>query len=148
MQSFLPLDDYGLRLLPAVFGVLAIPVFYLVTRRLISSRAALFGALLITFSPLLVYYSQFGRYWSLVFLLSCVYPYAIYLDIREYNRRLLLSASSPASLRCWHTPSVLLCAGLIVWLLATHVKREHLSRLWHHRNFQWGALLTLGLAIG
>ena len=64
--------------LAALFGVLAIPALYLVGRRLIGTRAALFGALMLTVSGLHVFYSQFARYWSLVFLLSAIYPYAIY----------------------------------------------------------------------
>src|SRR5919112_625700 len=66
---FRPLDELGLRLLPAIFGVLAVPAIYLVTRRLAGARAALFAALLVAVSPLQVFYSQFARYWSLVFLL-------------------------------------------------------------------------------
>src|ERR671921_2078923 len=69
VKPFLPLDEFGLRLLPAVFGALAIPVFYLVARRLLGTRAALFGTLVVTVSHLVVNYSQLARYWSLVFLL-------------------------------------------------------------------------------
>ncbi|MEA2713012.1 MAG: hypothetical protein QOK27_973, partial [Gemmatimonadales bacterium] len=70
VSPLVPLNELGLRLLPALFGVLAIPAFYFVARRLVGTRAALFGALLLTFSSLHVYYSQFARYWTLVFLLS------------------------------------------------------------------------------
>src|SRR5438552_1952244 len=57
VRPFLPLDEFGLRLLPATFGLLAIPAFYLVSRRLIGIRAALLGTLLLTVSPVLVLYS-------------------------------------------------------------------------------------------
>src|SRR5688572_11982743 len=69
VRPFLPLDELGMRLLPALFGVLAIPAFYFVVRRLLGTRPALLAAFLLTFSPLHLIYSQFGRYWSLVFLL-------------------------------------------------------------------------------
>jgi predicted membrane-bound mannosyltransferase len=84
--SFGPLDEFGLRLLPAVFGVLAVPALYLVCRRLAGARAALWAALLLAVSPLHIMYSQLARYWSLVFLLCLIYPYALYLGIREGNR--------------------------------------------------------------
>ena len=83
---FHPLDELGLRLLPSVFGILAIPALYLVTRRLAGPRAALFTVLFLAVSPLHVFYSQFGRYWTLVFLLSAVYPYVLYLGILHRNR--------------------------------------------------------------
>ena len=34
-----PLNEFGIRLLPAVFGTLTVPAFYLVARRLIGVRA-------------------------------------------------------------------------------------------------------------
>src|SRR5215217_9422719 len=77
VAPFVPLNEFGLRLLPALFGVLAIPAFYAVSRRLVGTRSALFATFLLTVSPLLVIFSQFARYWSLVFLLCAVYPYAL-----------------------------------------------------------------------
>jgi hypothetical protein len=141
---FVPLDELGLRLLPAVFGVLAIPVFYLMCRRLVGTRAALFGALLLAFSPLLVYYSQFGRYWSLVFLLSSVYPFAIYLGLRERDGRFLVLGLVTGVLAVLaHPASVLLLGGMGVWIIATHVKGEQMTRLWNHRSVQGGTLLLV-----
>lgn len=142
VSPFMPLDEFGLRLLPAIFGVLAIPVFYLVARRLVGSRAALFGALLLTLNPLHVYYSQFARYWSLVFLLSAVYPYAVYIGVRERNRRTLalgLVAGVLASLA--HPSSVIMIGGLLVWVVATYLTRDQLRHLWGQRRVRWGALV-------
>jgi uncharacterized membrane protein len=142
-----PLDEFGLRLLPAIFGVLAIPVFYLVTRRLVGNRAALFGALLLTVNPLHVYYSQFARYWSLVFLLSAVYPYALYIGLRERNRRALalgLVTGVLASLA--HPTSVILVGGLAVWILATYLTRDQVAQLWGQRSVRWGTLVAVILA--
>src|SRR4029453_18515291 len=34
VRPFIPLNEFGLRLLPAIFGALTIPVVYLVNRRL------------------------------------------------------------------------------------------------------------------
>ena len=142
-----PLDEFGLRLLPAIFGVLAIPAFYLVARRLVGTRAALFGALLLTINPLHVYYSQFARYWSLVFLLSAVYPYALYIGLREHNRRALalgLVTGVLASLA--HPSSVILVGGLGVWILATYLTRDQLAQLWGQRSVRWGTLVAVILA--
>jgi mannosyltransferase len=147
---FHPLDELGLRLLPAIFGAVAIPVFYLLARRLLGARAALFGALLLTFSPLHVYYSQFARYWSLVFLLSCVYPYAFYIGLRERSSRYLVLGVVTAVLAILaHPASVLPAVGFAVWLFATYLNREQVARLWRRKTVRWGTfvlVLVVGIA--
>ena len=140
--SFLPLDEFGLRLLPAVFGVLAVAVFYLVCRRSAGTRAALCGALLLTVSPLHVMYSQLARYWSLVFLLSTIYPYAIYLGLRERNRRMLALGFVTAVLAALaHPVSVLLLGGLGN-LLVADLRREQVTRLWNNHTIRWAVVLA------
>ena len=143
--SFLPLDEFGLRLLPAVFGVLAVPTLYLIGRRLVGTRAALCAALLLAVSPLHVMYSQLARYWSLVFLLSAIYPYAIYLGVRERNRRwLALGVVSGILAILAHPVSVLLLGGVGLFLVVG-LRREHLKRLWSRKGVRW--TLVLGLAL-
>jgi dolichyl-phosphate-mannose-protein mannosyltransferase len=142
VRPLVPLDELGLRLLPALFGVLAIPVFYLVARRVLGTRAALFGSLFLTVSSLHVYHSQAARYWSLVFLLSAVYPFAIYLGIRERNPRAMALGLVTGILAVLaHPTSVLLVGGLGVWLLVTALQRERLAQLWNRRNVRWGVYL-------
>jgi mannosyltransferase len=143
--SFLPLDEFGLRLLPAVFGVLAVPTVYLIGRRLVGTRAALCGALLLAASPLHVMYSQLARYWSLVFLLSTIYPYAIYLGVRERNRRwLALGCVSGILAILAHPVSVLLLGGLGLFLVVG-LRREQLARLWSRKGVRWTVVLALAL---
>lgn len=139
-----PLDEFGLRLLPALFGVLAIPVLYFVTRHLVGTRAALFASLLLVVSPLHVIYSQFGRYWSLVFLLSALYPYALYIGVRERNRRAFALGIVTALLATLaHPAAVLLVGGPGIWLLATYARPRYLKALWSQRSFRWGMALAL-----
>ena len=145
IRSWRPLDELGLRLLPALFGLLAVPAFYLVGRRLVGTRAALFSAFLITVSSFHVYYSQFARYWSLVFLLSAIYPYAIYLGIRDRNRGALFVGFIAGVLAILaHPVSTLLVGGLGVWIVATYLRRDHLLRLRNHPATRWG-LLAFGI---
>jgi 4-amino-4-deoxy-L-arabinose transferase-like glycosyltransferase len=144
---FRPLDELGLRLLPALFGVLAIPTLYFASRRLIGTGAALFGALLLTVSGLHVFYSQFARYWSLVFLLSAVYPYALYVGVRESNRRALAFGLLTAVLAVLaHPVSILLVGGPTIWLAVTYLRPRYLKAAWSHKSFRWGAALTVILA--
>ena len=144
VRPFRPLDEFGLRLLPALFGVLAVPAFYLVARRLVSQRAALLGALLLTFSPLLLMYSQLARYWSLVFLLCTVYPFALYLGIRDRNpRALALGVVSGVLAALAHPVSILLVGGPLLWLAAAYLRPRQLRQLWERKSFRWGLLAAL-----
>jgi 4-amino-4-deoxy-L-arabinose transferase-like glycosyltransferase len=146
VKPFLPLDEFGLRLLPAIFGVLAIPAFYLVSRRLLGTRAALLGTLLLTVSHLHVMYSQLARYWSLVFLLSTIYPYALYIGVRERNRRALaLGLVTGVLAALAHPVSVLLLGGPAL-LLVAQLRRERLARLWSHNTVRWTALIVVLVA--
>jgi mannosyltransferase len=148
VSPLIPLDEFGLRVLPAIFGVLGIPVFYLVARRAVGTRAALFGALLLTFSPLHLYYSQFARYWSLVFMLCAVYPYALYIGLRDRNARAIalgLVTGVVASLA--HPSSILLLGGLGIWFLLTYVTRARLVHLSELKSVRWAALVVAVLAV-
>ena len=88
VRPFHPLDELGIRLIPALAGTLAIPALYLLGRRLVGSRAALFAALLVTLNPTQILYSQLARYWSLVFLFCTIAPIALYLGVRDRNGRM------------------------------------------------------------
>ena len=143
IAPIIPLDEFGIRLLPATFGVLAIPVLYLVTRRFFGARAAGFAALLLAVSPVHVVYSQFGRYWSLVFLLATVYPYALYVGVRERNRRALALGMVTALLATLAHPSAVLLMGGPAVLLALHYLRPgRLRALWALPAFRWGVLVA------
>jgi hypothetical protein len=142
----MPLDELGLRLLPACCGVLAVAALFFVGWRLVGTRAALFASLLLVFSPLHVYQSQYARYWSLVFLLSGVYPFAVYLGIRDRSFRMLaLGVLTGVLAVLAHPVSLLLVGGLIVWLL-TQVRRHHLRGLWNQKSVRWaaGVVVVLG----
>jgi hypothetical protein len=146
VAPLVPLDEFGLRLLPAIFGTLAIPAFYFVGRRLIGTRAALLTALLLTFSGLHVIYSQFGRYWSLVFLLTAVYPYAMYIGVRERSRpALILGLVTGLLASVAHPVSALLVGGPAIWFLVTYLRPRHLQALWSQRRVRWAAAVLVVL---
>jgi 4-amino-4-deoxy-L-arabinose transferase-like glycosyltransferase len=142
------LDELGLRILPAIFGVLAVPAVYYVTRRLIGARAALLSALLLAVNGLHVFYSQFARYWSLVFLFSAIYPYALYVGFRDNNRRALLFGVVTAALAVLaHPVSILLVGGPAIWLGFTYLRPGYLKEAWKHTGFRWAAGIALLLVV-
>jgi 4-amino-4-deoxy-L-arabinose transferase-like glycosyltransferase len=146
VKPFLPLDEFGLRLLPAVFGVLAVPAFYFVSRHLLGTRAALLGTLLLTVSHLHVMYSQLARYWSLVFLLSAIYPYALYIGLRERNRRaLILGVVTGVLAALAHPVSILLLVGPVS-LLIIQFRREHPVRRWSQKTTWLAVMAFVGVA--
>ncbi|MEZ0336193.1 MAG: glycosyltransferase family 39 protein, partial [Gemmatimonadales bacterium] len=148
IAPIIPLDEFGIRLLPATFGVLAIPVLYLVTRRFFGARAALFAAALLAVSPVHVIYSQFGRYWSLVFLLATIYPYALYLGVRGRDGRALALGIATALLATLAHPSAVLLMGGPAALLAFHYLRpDRLKLLWALPAFRWAALAAVVVAV-
>jgi mannosyltransferase len=147
IRPLAPLDEFGLRLLPAIFGVLTIPALYIVSRRLVGTVAALLATLLLAVSPLHVYYSQFARYWSLVFLLSAVYPYAIYLGIRERDRRALgIGIVTGVLAALAHPVSVLLVGGLVIWFLVGSLRLSDVTQWWSQKAVRWGVLIAVILA--
>ena len=138
---FMPLDEFGIRLLPAISGVLTIPVFYAMTRRLVGTRAALIGAFFVATSGLLVY----------------VLPVRPLLDARvpafvPCTRTRCIWEFATATAACWrwewwpavlavlaHPVSVLLLGGLGVWIIAIYAEARPAAQLWGRRSVRWGA---------
>jgi 4-amino-4-deoxy-L-arabinose transferase-like glycosyltransferase len=65
-------EEGALRAFSAGIGIAVVPVAYLVGRELVSRRAGLVVAALVAFNPLLVWYSQEARPYSLLVLLGAV----------------------------------------------------------------------------
>jgi hypothetical protein len=142
-----PLDELGLRILPALFGVLAIPALYFMARRLVGTRAALFAALLLTFNAYQVHQSQYARYWSLVFLFSAIYPYALYVGVRDRNRSWGVLGLVTAVLAMLGHPTAVLLIGGLTLFLASYLRRAHLRGLWNQKSVRWAALTVLILLV-
>ena len=128
------------------------PAFYVVARRLTGTRAALFATAFLAVSPLHVFYSQFARYWALVFLFSAIYPYALYLGVRDRSPRALAVGVVTLILAVLsHPVAVILIGGPAVWLLFTYCRPRYLRQAWAHRAFRWavlgGGLLAVLLAL-
>jgi hypothetical protein len=145
VRPFIPLDELGLRIIPALAGTLAIPTIYYMGRRVVGSRAALFAALLVTLNPTQILYSQLARYWSLVFLFTIIAPISLYLGVRERSgptftlgvvAAILAGLSHPVSVIALGGPALLLLAG---------VRREQLALWWTRRAVKIGALVVLVL---
>jgi hypothetical protein len=110
--------EIGVRSLSALFGVLTIPVAYALARELLTARAALIAAALVTFNPLLVWYSQESRAYALLVLLAAL---ATLLCVR---RRLLAWAVASALALATHYFAAFVVGPLALWLLWRHPSRR------------------------
>ena len=63
-------NAFATRALSALIGVLAVPLIFVLAKKLANARVAFFTALLTTVSPLLIYYSQETRMYELVTVLA------------------------------------------------------------------------------
>ena len=83
-------SEFAIRLLSALFGVLAIPVIYLVGRQLFDKEAGLMAALILAFSSFNVQYSQEARMYTLMVLLALL---SMYFFLRVLRRSTLATSA-------------------------------------------------------
>jgi hypothetical protein len=149
VRPWFGLGEIGLRLIPALSGILAVPALYYLVRRVSTSRAGLFAAFLLAVNALHVTRSQHGRYWTLVFLLSAAYPLAFYIGVRERKRVWIISSLLLGLLAMLAHPTAgLLAAGIGVWLIVTYGTRVDVQRMRASQSARWvlaAAVLAVGL---
>ena len=119
-------DEFGLRSLSALLGVLTVPVAYATGRSLSSRRAGLAAGALVATSPLLVWYSQEGRAYALLVILCGLSFWAFVAAYQTPQRSAVLAAwwltSSLAVLTHYFAAFVILVEAFL--LLRRHrVKR-------------------------
>lgn len=68
-------SDFALRWFSVAFGLLTVPVSYVLAKRLTGPAAAILVALLCALSPFLVYYSQEARMYSMAGLIAALMAY-------------------------------------------------------------------------
>jgi mannosyltransferase len=71
-SKFFGTGEWGLRSLSALFGIVTIPVVYLIGRRLAGARVGVAAAAFAAVNPALIWYSQEARAYSLLILLSAL----------------------------------------------------------------------------
>jgi 4-amino-4-deoxy-L-arabinose transferase-like glycosyltransferase len=120
--------EAALRSLSAAAGTAVVPIAYLIGRRLASVGAGLAAALLTACSPLLVWYSQEARAYSLLVLLTAV---ALLAFLHALGRPgllpLLLWGASSALALATHYMALIVAVPQAAWLVSIHPRR---SRVW------------------
>ena len=147
IRPWFGLGEMGLRLIPALSGILAVPALDDLVRRVSTSRAGLFAAFLVAVNALHVSRSQHGRYWTLVFLLSAAYPLAFYIGVRERQRIWIISSLLLGLLAMLAHPTAgLLAGGIGFWLLIIYGSKVDFQRLRASQSARW-VLAAAGLAV-
>ncbi len=90
--------EAGLRSFSALCGTLTIPVMWAIGRRLVSERVGLIAALLTAVNPLLFWYSQESRTYSMLVLTSATSLLALLWALEQPSRGRLLTWGLAAAL--------------------------------------------------
>jgi mannosyltransferase len=115
--------EFELRLLSALVGIATVPVVYAAAETLGSRRTALVAGGLAATSPILVWYSQEARAYSLlVFLASASFLFFVKALERPSPRLLALWAIAAGLALATHYFAVFLVAPELVLLVARHVR--------------------------
>ncbi len=88
---FFGISELSVRAMSVIFGTLCIPLTYLLAEKIFNKRIAVISTILVTLSPIHIYYSQEARpYALLIFLTLC----SFYFFLHHGNRFSLYIASS------------------------------------------------------
>jgi mannosyltransferase len=113
--------EAGLRSLSALAGVIAVPVGYAAGAKLFSRRVGVIVAALIACNPLLVWYSQEARAYSLLVLLTSVALLAFaHLRVRPTTRWMIIWVVAAALALATHYYAALAIVPEAIFLLVRH----------------------------
>ncbi|MGB9299328.1 MAG: glycosyltransferase family 39 protein [Anaerolineae bacterium] len=141
---------FAARALSVFFGVLVVALLYLLGRTLATPETGVIAALIGTFSPFLVYYSQEARVYSLWLFLSLL---SVYLLLRALRRPgqvegwILYVLSTMAALYAHYFSVFLLPWGLVV-VAVESVRRRHWKTLVVGAACQAAALASCAPLVG
>jgi len=115
-------SEWSARLPAVVFGIMGIPLFYLLAQRFLGRATAAIGALFIVFSGWHLDYSQYARFYSAVFLFGALSYFLYYEALRSGKIRTLLYSLLANLLGVvFHTTSIIAFASCLVFSLVAIV---------------------------
>ncbi len=83
------INEWNARLIPAIIGILTIPILYFPTRKVFGARIALISVLLLAVSPWHLFWSQNARFYTSLMLFYTLALFAFYFGIEEDNPKYL-----------------------------------------------------------
>jgi mannosyltransferase len=128
------LSEYVLRFFSVLFGTLAVPLVYRLSRRLFPSllSLALLAALLTATSPYLVWYSQEGKMYSLVLalVLLSMDRYLAALERGGWQRWVLYVAFTAAAVYVHFVAALIVPVQIVAFFLMTREIRRARWKAW------------------
>jgi mannosyltransferase len=144
---FLGVNEFSARIIPALAGVIAIPVFYLLVSKAFNRKVALVCCAIITFSPWHLYWSQFSRCYSILFLLTGTATFLFYIAVEKGSYKHFISSMLITILSMLtHTSAVLLLPAFFLYTFFTSkwlFERTELNK--QQRRFFLSGILFLGI---
>jgi mannosyltransferase len=138
--------EYGLRSLSALAGIAAVPVVYLAARWLAGRRAGAIAGLLVAVSPVMVWFSQEARSYSLATLLSALTVLCVVGYGRSHRSRWLIGWAASAALGlATHYFVAFVVLGELVWLWRTVPRDRRLAAAVGLVAVVGGALVPLAI---
>jgi mannosyltransferase len=136
--------EAGLRSLSALAGVAVVPVAYGIGAVLATRRVGLVAAALAATNPLLIWYSQEARSYSLLVLLSAVSLLAFAWLARAPSRRWLIAWGAASGLAlCTHYYAIVAVVPQALWLLWAQRRSRSRRDTW----IAVGAVAAVGAAL-
>jgi hypothetical protein len=128
-------NEWNARIVPAIIGIITIPVLFFMVRKLFNTPAALLAALLLSFSPWHLYWSQNARFYTALLLFYSLAIFFFYLGTEHDNPWYLLIcliflglAAKERLLALFFLPVAL------IYLLLLQVLSFEKPKGWHYRN--------------
>ncbi|HVN65973.1 MAG TPA: glycosyltransferase family 39 protein [Methanomicrobiales archaeon] len=116
-----------LRIVPALFGILTIPVFYFLGTEILDRNTGILAAALLAFSPFAIFYSQEARAYALMlFFYALAFLFFLRL-LKSWGRRDALLFGAFSALAFW-THFYAFVPVLALFLFAIAVKAREMAR--------------------
>lgn len=120
---------FAMRLLSALFGVLAIPMIYVVGRQLFNKEVGLLGALILAVSSFNVLYSQDARMYSLMVFLGLLSTYFFLRFLQQSNNRVAAAYILSTTLLLYtHVYGWFVVIAQNIWVVALLLSRNRTLR--------------------
>ena len=96
MVAWLGVNEWNARLIPALLGVVSLPLLYFPIKKMFNPLVSLVAVLLLAFSPWHLYWSQNARFYVALLLFYTLALFLFYLGLEEDAReRRLIEVQPP-----------------------------------------------------
>jgi uncharacterized membrane protein len=117
-------SEFILRFIPAVLGVLSIPLFYLIGKELLDRNAGILAAAFLAFSSFHIYYSQEARAYSPMLFFASLSILYFLKAIKENDTKNWIFFGLFSAISFWlHFYVVVLTVSLIIYTLIVQFSR-------------------------